>query len=219
MASAPSMTTYLSNKVLGYLLGGVSLTIPATLFLGLATSCNAAGTVTGEPTIGQKGYTRVQFSNSKATITVTNSTTTVNVTGGTTTYPVGTIVAFGTTDTLPQPLVAATPYFVVGGSGSTITVATSPGGTAITFTSTGSGTNSLIPAFGTAASAQISNAIALTFPQDVTTDWGAMSIFFITDAATAGNAWLYNAISGATTIAIDQTPYFPATLLVIGPMA
>ena len=220
MASAPSMTTYLANKVLAFILGGGSLTPPTTLFLGLATSCTAVGVITGEPTIGSNGYARVPFSNTILTITATNGTTTITVTGGTTTFPVGTIVAFSNSGgALPVPLTANTPYFVVGGSASTITVATTPGGTAITFASAGSGTNTLVPAFGTAASASIANAIALTFPADVTGNWGTMSIFVIVDAASAGNVWLYNSITGATTINVGQTPYFPASQLSIGPMA
>jgi len=220
MASAPSMTTYLSDLSLQHMLGGGAFTPPATLFLGLATSCNAAGVVTGEPTIGQHGYARVQFSNVVEAITVTGSpTTSISVAGGTTTFPVGTIVAFATSGgTLPAPLVPATPYFVVGGSSSTIQVAMTPAGTAITITTNGSGTNNLVPAFGTAASGQIQNLIALTFPQDTGVDWGAMNIFIIVDAATAGNVWLYNAIAGATNIGVNQTPYFPATALTVGPM-
>lgn len=219
MASAPSMTTYLSDLILQHAIGGGAFTPPATLFLGLATSCTAAGVVTGEHTIGQHGYTRVQFSNVIKAITVTSPSTSISVAGGTTTFPVGTIVAFATSGgTLPNPLVPDTPYFVVGGSSSTIQVALTRGGTAITLTSDGSGTNNLVPAFGTAASSQIANIIALTFSQDTGSDWGAMSIFIIVDAATAGNVWLYNAIGGATTIAVNQTPYFPATAFVIGPM-
>ena len=202
------------------MLGGGAFTPPSTLFLGLATSCNAADVVTGEPTIGQYGYARVRFSNIIEEITiVTPPTTSIGVAGGTTTFPVGTIVAFATSGgTLPAPLVAATPYFVVGGDSSNIEIALTPAGSAISIASAGSGTNNLMPAFGTAASSQIANLVMLTFPQDTGTGWGAMSIFFISDAATAGNTWLYNAIGGATTIAVNQTPYFPATALVIGPM-
>ena len=220
MASAPSMTTYLANKILGNYLGGVPFSPPAILFLGLATSCNAGGEITGEPTIGEHGYARVPFVITDVTCTFANGGTACSVSGGTTTYPVGTILAFrNTSGALPANISANTPYFVVDGSSSTIKVSTSRAGSPITFSDAGTGTNYVTSVWGTAVSSQIQNAVALTFPTDVSTNWGEMSIFVIVDAATAGNVWFYNAITGATTIDVDQTPYFPASQLTIGPMA
>ena len=220
MASAPSMTTYLANKILANYLGGVPFTPPAVLYLGLATSCTSGGVITGEPTIGQYGYARVPFAITDVSCTFANGGTACTVSGGTTTYPIGTILAFSNSGgALPANISANTPYFVVGGSGSTITVSTSPGGTAITFASAGTGTQYVTSVWGTAATAQIQNAVALTFPEDVSTNWGTMSIFVIVDASTAGNVWFYNTITGATTVNVGQTPYFPASQLTIGPMA
>jgi len=85
------------------------------------------------------------FSN---TITSTGSGTslTLGVTIGTN-LVVGSRVRFTTTNTLPAPLALATDYYVVsfpgGTGGSTLTVSLTPGGSAITYTTTGAGTHTL----------------------------------------------------------------------------
>src|SRR5208337_1075957 len=210
-----SLSAYLANKILANYLGSVPFAGPNVLYLGLSAGW-ASGAPTGEPS--GDGYTRIPVVVASATCTFTNSATTCTVAGGTTTYPVGTCLVFTTTGSLPSNITAATPYYVVGGSSSTITVATAPGGTAITFASAGSNC-SVNTIFGTAVSGQIQNAVALTFPADATANWGAMATFFLSDAPTGGNYWFNGTTSGSTTINVGQQPYIAATTLTIGPMA
>ena len=63
MASA--YCTYLKNLLLNYLHGVSPPAQPANVYVGLATSCNAAGTITGEPS--GNGYARVLVDNDSAT--------------------------------------------------------------------------------------------------------------------------------------------------------
>jgi hypothetical protein len=215
------MTTYLANAILGELLGAVPFTKPAVLYIGIATSVSAGGTVTGEPTIGSYGYYRVPIANpvssTSVAVTSTNNSTSIGITGGTTTYPVGTVMVLS--GTVPSGFSASTPYYVTGGSSSTVTLAASPGGAAITATSTVSSGCYLASVFGTAASAQIANGVALSYGQDTSTNWGTISMFFIADAATGGNVWFYNTATGNTTIVTGNTPYYASGGLIIGPMA
>lgn len=66
---ATQFTTYLDNKLLDLMFGGQSYTIPTTIYAGICTGCNAAGTVTGEPTIGVNGYARVAVTNNNISTT------------------------------------------------------------------------------------------------------------------------------------------------------
>jgi len=54
-------TDYLENKILDHILGNVSYSAPATLYVGLATGVADNGTITGEPTTGS--YARVAVTN------------------------------------------------------------------------------------------------------------------------------------------------------------
>ena len=63
---AGAATDYLENKILDYILGGVTFTVPSTLYIGLATSVNEEGTITGEPTT-EVGYHRIALSNNLTT--------------------------------------------------------------------------------------------------------------------------------------------------------
>ncbi len=60
-------TDYIATKVLDHLCGGATYDVPATYYLGLCTGLTEAGVITGEPTIGASGYTRVVIDNNKTT--------------------------------------------------------------------------------------------------------------------------------------------------------
>lgn len=59
------LTQYLEKKVLDQLFGNQTPPTFSTLYFGCCTGgCVDAGTVTGEPTIGEDGYARVAVTNS-----------------------------------------------------------------------------------------------------------------------------------------------------------
>lgn len=55
------LTTIGQNKILNQLFNGVAYNTPATLYLGLAVTVNAGGTVTNEPDTSGTGYARRQL--------------------------------------------------------------------------------------------------------------------------------------------------------------
>jgi hypothetical protein len=55
-------TTYTKNKVLDYLFGKQAFTPADTIYAGLCTACDNAGTVTGEPST-TVGYDRIAITN------------------------------------------------------------------------------------------------------------------------------------------------------------
>jgi len=80
--------------------------------------------------------------NVTSTFTVTNNTTTVTV-PSITGLQNGLQITVSTTTTLPSPLVAGTPYYIQSVSGNTFHLSLTPNGDPITFTSVGTGTQSL----------------------------------------------------------------------------
>jgi hypothetical protein len=62
-------TTYTEDKILDEYFGKQSYTVPSTIYAGICTGCTSAGVVTGEPTIGSYGYTRVAVTNSDISTT------------------------------------------------------------------------------------------------------------------------------------------------------
>jgi hypothetical protein len=62
-------TTYTDNLILDYVFGKQTYTVPDAIYAGICTGCNAEGTVTGEPTIGQYGYARVEVVNDDVSTT------------------------------------------------------------------------------------------------------------------------------------------------------
>ena len=64
-------------------------------------------------------------------------------------------------------------------------------------------------------SGQTSNNIAITFPAP-TANWGVASHWALMDASTAGNAWVYGALTANKTINNgDPAPSFPIASLVL----
>lgn len=61
--------------------------------------------------------------------------------------------------------------------------------------------------WGTAASAALTNSIAVTFPES-TASWGTITGCFISDALTSGNIWFYDLLTPSRTIATSTTAFF-----------
>lgn len=81
----------------------------------------------------------VSSANTFIPVPVSGGSANLNVTLSTTTYPVGTPVAFtsGTLPTSSPQVTINTVYYIVSNSGTQITISTTQGGSAITFTTTG----------------------------------------------------------------------------------
>lgn len=81
----------------------------------------------------------VSSANQSAVVPVSGGSPNLTVSLSTTTYPVGTPIAFvsGTPPTSTPQVVNNTVYYILSNTGSVITIAPTQGGTAITFTSTG----------------------------------------------------------------------------------
>jgi len=58
-----SFSDYLEAKVLDHVFGDTLFDVPAILYIGLCTSIDEDGAITGEPTIGVNGYARVEIDN------------------------------------------------------------------------------------------------------------------------------------------------------------
>lgn len=90
-------TTYTENKILDAWFGKQSYTVPSTIYAGICTACNSAGTVTGEPTIGTYGYARVAITNSDVSTTWGSASSGVKAnTHGIVQFPTITGTAWGT---------------------------------------------------------------------------------------------------------------------------
>lgn len=82
----------------------------------------------------------VGSANTFVPVPVSGGSANLTVTLSTTTYPVGTPVAFtsGSLPTSSPQVTVNTPYFITANTGTSITISTTQGGSAITFTTTGS---------------------------------------------------------------------------------
>ena len=99
--------------------------------------------ITGSPGVMRVGIQSINVAFS-TTVTFTATTTSCNGTfSGGTALTVGTPVVFSTTGSLPAAITAGTTYYVVSATTTVITVASTYGGTAITFATAGTGTHTL----------------------------------------------------------------------------
>jgi hypothetical protein len=60
----------------------------------------------------------------------------------------------------------------------------------------------------TAGSGVVSNAAIVTFPTNITANWGTVTHVGIWDAATAGNLWLYGSLTSPRTITVGNSTSF-----------
>lgn len=61
--------------------------------------------------------------------------------------------------------------------------------------------------WGTAASGQLTNSVAISFPES-TASWGTITHIIFYDAASAGNVWFYSQLSSSKAVASGTTVYF-----------
>lgn len=61
--------------------------------------------------------------------------------------------------------------------------------------------------WGTASNASLTNSAAVTFPES-TASWGTITNVFISDAASAGNIWFFDALSPSRAVASATTVLF-----------
>lgn len=63
--------------------------------------------------------------------------------------------------------------------------------------------------WNTASGGATSNKLAITFPENTTPAWGALDTVFLSSSSSGGSALIYGTFTEKT-IAIGDTPYFPA---------
>lgn len=125
--TAPSMTTTNSqNCALRVVNGSTAANAGAVTLAGFSFKSPGGATFSTVPTV------------SAASVTFTNGSATINWTSNG--LPLGSIVFFATSGSLPTNFATATLYYVVTTGANSIQVASTPGGVAITAGSAGSGT-------------------------------------------------------------------------------
>jgi hypothetical protein len=78
----------------------------------------------------------------------------------------------------------------------------------------GNGYGRQLVAFSTPNNGQCSNTAIVTFPEDITADWGTIVAYGVYDAASGGNLLYYAPLSTPRYVAVNDQVVFPSGQLV-----
>ena len=179
---------------------------PVTVTVGPSLASTANDIATSQSPHGTSSRAAATFTASSASISATNNfvagqpVTFVNVGGSTTTGAAGFVVG------LPAGLTPQQPYYVLsaGLSGTAFEVSRTPGGTAITFSGAGTGTQYVVWTANVALNGTLVNSsgvAVLTVAQRILiTTADSTTVFTITGTDAAGNIISENATSNGTSV-------------------